>query len=114
MAGGGGKFEKTQTQERVVVITWMQILDPGRRILHHWITPHGFNLDCRRWLKQLLTLRMSNALNVITTKPSPAAEVESRQCNPMMQNPVSCIQDPKYYNYHRNVTETKQSYKMAK
>jgi hypothetical protein len=40
-----------------------------------------------------------NALNVITTKPSPAAEVESRRCNPMMQNPASRIQNlrPGYY-----------------
>jgi hypothetical protein len=35
---------------RVAVITWTLILDPGRRILHHWIAPPEFNLGCRRWL----------------------------------------------------------------
>jgi hypothetical protein len=35
------------------------------------------------------------ALNVIATNPSPAAEVEPRWCNPMIQNPASIVQDPK-------------------
>jgi hypothetical protein len=38
---------------------------------------------------------LSNALNEFATKPSPAAEIESRRCNPMMQNPAFCVQDPK-------------------
>jgi hypothetical protein len=46
---------------------------------------------------------LSNALNVIATKPSPVTKVESRRCNPMMQNPVSRIQNqrPGYYNYRK-------------
>jgi hypothetical protein len=41
------------------------------------------------------------AVNDHIFKPSPAAEVESRRCNPMMQNPASRIQklSPGYYNY---------------
>jgi hypothetical protein len=43
----------------------------------------------------------SNALNEIATEPSPAAVIESRRCNPMMQNPASRIQNqrPGYSNY---------------
>jgi hypothetical protein len=32
--------------------------------------------------------------NEIATKPSPAAEIESRRCNPMMQNLASGVQRP--------------------
>jgi hypothetical protein len=45
---------------------------------------------------------LSNAfINEIATKPSPAAEIEFRRCNPMMQNPASRIQNqrPGYSNY---------------
>jgi hypothetical protein len=45
---------------RLVVKSWTQILDPGRRILHHWIAPPAFNLGCRRHV--LLSMPLSQSV----------------------------------------------------
>jgi hypothetical protein len=109
----------------VFVITWTLILDPGRRTLEcygcHVRRPRCN--QCKRPHFQLFVYtraaQFPAPLYIVCmagmgksvhhypsdrNKPSPAAEVESRRCNPMMQNPASSVHriqkpSPGYYNY---------------